>query len=135
MIPLILARISRAAERARASLDPAGLVLATGGALGIVWALISADSLGWASPEIVVTLAAGLVLGVAFVAWERRAADPMVPMRLFRRGPSRRATRPPSACSRCCWPGVLHGQFLETGLGYGPLGAGLRLLPGWATLT
>jgi MFS family permease len=25
-------------------------------------------------------------------------------------------------------------QFLETGLGYGPLGAGLRLLPGWATL-
>jgi MFS family permease len=26
-------------------------------------------------------------------------------------------------------------QFLETGLGYGPLGAGLRLLPGWATLT
>jgi MFS family permease len=26
-------------------------------------------------------------------------------------------------------------QFLQTGLGYGPLGAGLRLLPGWATLT
>ena len=26
-------------------------------------------------------------------------------------------------------------QFLETGLGYGPLGAGLRLLPGWAMLT
>ena len=26
-------------------------------------------------------------------------------------------------------------QFLQTGLGYGPLGAGLRLVPGWATLT
>ena len=25
-------------------------------------------------------------------------------------------------------------QFFQTGLGYGPLGAGLRLLPGWAAL-
>ena len=25
-------------------------------------------------------------------------------------------------------------QFVEAGLGYGPLGAGVRLLPGWATL-
>ena len=25
-------------------------------------------------------------------------------------------------------------QFLQTGLGYGPFGAGLRLLPGWAML-
>ena len=25
-------------------------------------------------------------------------------------------------------------QFLQTGLGYDPLGAGLRLAPGWATL-
>ena len=49
MIPLILARIP-AAERARASLDPVGLILATGGALGIVWALIRADGLGWAQP-------------------------------------------------------------------------------------
>jgi len=54
MIPLILARIPAAdpanttqgAERARTSLDPVGLVLATGGALGIVWALIRSDSLG-----------------------------------------------------------------------------------------
>jgi len=39
MIPLILVRIP-VAERARVSLDPVGLLLAAGGALGIVWALI-----------------------------------------------------------------------------------------------
>ena len=41
------------------------------------------------------------LLGAAFVAWELRAAQPMVPLRLFRSRPSRRATRPPSACSPC----------------------------------
>src|SRR6202030_2240669 len=42
MIPLILVRIP-VAERARVSLDPIGLLLAAGGALGIVWALIRAN--------------------------------------------------------------------------------------------
>ncbi len=105
MIPLILVKIqTEQAERARSSLDPVGLILATGGALGIVWALIRASRLGWASPEIVSVLATGIVLAVAFVAWELRAADPMVPLRLSARGPSPRATRPPSVYSPCCWP-------------------------------
>src|SRR6185295_3391119 len=71
MIPLITVRIP-VAERARVSLDPIGLLLAAGGVLGIVWALIRADSLGWTSPEIVAALAAGIVLGAAFVGWELR---------------------------------------------------------------
>jgi EmrB/QacA subfamily drug resistance transporter len=137
MVPLILAKIKTDdAERARTSLDPAGLVLATGGALGIVWALIRADSLGWASPEVVATLAAGFVLAVAFVAWELRAATPMVPLRMFRSRPIAAG----NAAAFCVFAMLLAmvffmAQFLETGLGYGPLGAGLRLLPGWATLT
>ena len=135
MIPLILTRIP-ATERARASLDPVGLILATGGALGIVWALIRADGLGWGSPEIAATLAAGIVLAVAFVAWELRAPDPMVPLRLFRSRPIAAG----NAAAFCVFAMLLAmvffmAQFLETGLGYGPLGAGLRLLPGWATLT
>jgi MFS family permease len=86
MIPLILARIP-AAERSRASLDPIGLLLAATSALGIVWALIRANTLGWTSPEIPATLAAGIVLGAAFIGWELRVADPMVPLRLFRSRP------------------------------------------------
>ena len=74
MIPLVLTRIPAAERESRASLDPAGLLLAAGGALCIVWALIRADSLGWTSPEIAATLAAGIVLGAAFIAWELRAA-------------------------------------------------------------
>jgi len=135
MIPLILTRIP-AAGRIRAGLDPAGLTLATGGALGIVWALIRANGLGWSSPEIVAALTAGAVLAAAFVAWELRAADPMVPLRLFRSRPIAAGNAATFSIFALLMAMVFFmAQFLETGLGYGPLGAGLRLLPGWATLT
>ncbi|MGH3249727.1 MAG: MFS transporter [Trebonia sp.] len=81
------------------------------------------------------TLVAGAVLTGAFIGWELRAAQPMVPLRLFR---SRAYSAGNAAC--LCVFAVLFGlvffmaQFLQTGLGYGPLGAGLRLAPGWATL-
>ena len=135
MIPLILTRIP-AAGRARASLDPAGLILATGGALGIVWALIRANSLGWPSPEDAATLAAGSCWRPPSWAWELQAADPMVPVRLFRS----RAFAAGNAAAFCVFAMLLGlvffmAQFLQTALGYSPLGAGLRLLPGWATLT
>ena len=68
MIPLVLAKIkTNSTERAGSRLDPVGLLLATGGALGIVWALIRANSLGWSSPEIVVTLTAGIILAALSV--------------------------------------------------------------------
>jgi EmrB/QacA subfamily drug resistance transporter len=135
MIPLILARIP-AADRIRARLDPIGLILSTGGAFGLVWALIRANSVGWASPQIAVTLAAGVFLAVAFVVWELRATKPMVPVRLFRSRPFAAG----NAAMFCVFAMLLAlvffmAQFLQTSLGYGPLGAGLRLLPGWATLT
>jgi len=134
MIPLIGTRLT-ASARVPARLDPLGLVLVTGGALGLVWALIRANSLGWASPQIVASMVAGAVLVAAFGGWELRAAQPMVPLRLFR---SRAYAAGNAAC--LCVFAVLFGlvffmaQFLQTGLGYGPLGAGLRLAPGWAML-
>src|SRR5580658_619240 len=125
MVPLILTRIGDTA-RARVSLDPAGLVLATGAALGV----------GWASPEIVATLVVGILLTVAFVAWELRTGHPMVPIRLF----SERSFAAGNAAAFSVFAMLLAlvffmAQYLQNALGYSPLGAGLRLLPGWATLT
>ena len=63
LIPLILTRLPASPvaglTRSEASLDPVGLILATGAALGLVWPLIRADSIGWGSREIIATLAAG----------------------------------------------------------------------------
>ena len=135
MIPLILTRMTATAGT-RANLDPVGLILATGGALGLVWALIRANSIGWASAQTVTTLTAGVLLAVVFVAWELRTANPMVPVRLF----GERSFAAGNAAAFTVFAMLLAlvflmVQFLQTGLGFGPLGTGLRLLPGWATLT
>jgi hypothetical protein len=120
----------------RASLDPIGLLLATGGALGLVWALIRANGIGWASPEIVATITIGALLAVVFVTWELRTANPMVPVRLF----GQRAFAAGNVAAFTVFAMLFTlvffmAQFLQNGLGYDPLGTGLRLLPGWAMLT
>jgi EmrB/QacA subfamily drug resistance transporter len=135
MIPLILTRMTASAGT-RAGLDPIGLLLATGGALGLVWALIRANGSGWASPEIVATLTAGALLAVVFVTWELRTANPMVPVRLF----CQRAFAAGNVAAFTVFAMLFAlvffmAQFLQNGLGYDPLGTGLRLLPGWAMLT
>jgi EmrB/QacA subfamily drug resistance transporter len=136
LVPLILTRITAAGEDAATRLDPAGLLLATGGALGLVWALIRANGIGWASPETTATLTTGAVLTTAFVAWELRTAHPMVPVRLFKD----RSFAAGNAAAFAVFAMLLAlvffmAQFLQNVLGYDPLGTGLRLLPGWATLT
>jgi EmrB/QacA subfamily drug resistance transporter len=112
------------------TLDVPGLVLVTGAALGIVWALVSGNSAGWDSLQVLGSLAVGAVLGIAFVAWELRAGAPMLPLRLFRS----RAFSAGNAAA-FLWSASLLGtlflvaQFLQNTLGYGPLGAGLLLMP------
>jgi EmrB/QacA subfamily drug resistance transporter len=117
------------------SLDIPGLALVTGAALAAVWGLMRGNSAGWASAEVIAALAAGLLLALAFAAWELRTRQPMVPMRLFR---SRALSSGIAACF--LFSAALYGtlfllpQFLQTAQGHGPLGAGLRLLPWTATL-
>ena len=80
-------------------------------------------------------LAAGLLLTAAFVAWELRAHAPMVPMRFFR-SPAFSSGIAASFLFYAALYATLFflPQFLQAVQGYGPLGAGLRLLPWTATL-
>jgi EmrB/QacA subfamily drug resistance transporter len=66
------------------SFDLAGAVLATAGLLALVLAVIRTDAAGWGSAEVLGLLAGAAVLLGAFVAVEARAADPLVPLHLFR---------------------------------------------------
>jgi EmrB/QacA subfamily drug resistance transporter len=128
-IPLALRRLAES-HGPRAPLDLPGLGLATGAALGLVWGLVRGSSAGWASPEVVGTLAAGAVLAVAFTVWETRARAPMLPMRLFAfRGFS--AGNAAIFLLNASLTGAVFftAQFLQVSLDQDPLGAGLRLLP------
>jgi EmrB/QacA subfamily drug resistance transporter len=131
--PLALAHM-RESRGPRALLDIRGLTLVTLGALGIVWALVRGNEAGWGSLEVLATSIAGVLLTLAFVRWELRAGEPMLPMRFFR---SRTFAAGNAAIfftfAALFGTVFFYAQLPQTALGYGPLGAGLRLLPYTAT--
>jgi MFS family permease len=119
----------------RAALDGPGLVLVTAAAFALVWGLVRGNAAGWGSVEVLGALGAGVVLAVVFVGVELRAREPMLPMTLFRGRPFAAG----NAAMFFLWGSGLGGlffmaQLLQNGLGYGPLGAGLRLMP-WGAVT
>jgi len=75
----------RRPRAARSRVDVAGGALCAVGLAGPVFALIEAPRRGFGDPLIVVALAGGLVVLASFVAWERRAPQPMLPLGLFTR--------------------------------------------------
>jgi EmrB/QacA subfamily drug resistance transporter len=112
------------------ALDLPGLALASAGLFGIVWGLIHGNGDGWTSPTIVTALAGGALGLAAFVAWELRTAEPMLPMRFFRD----RAFAAANGASLLMYFGMfgsifLLTQFFQTAQGYSPLESGLRVLP------
>ncbi len=132
-VGLVVAALSasrlRESRGPRPQLDIAGLVLAGVGLLALTWAAVRAPAVGWASAEVTGALAVGVILMIGFVAWERRARYPMLPLAYFRRRGFATAN------------GVIFFQFIsligslffitqlfQVGLGYSPLGAGLRIL-------
>ena len=134
-ICLALARIEESTAARRAPLDLPGLALVTLGALGLVWGLVRGNAAGWGSAEVAGALALGLGLIVAFVVWERRTPEPMLPMRFFRL----RGFAAGNAAVFCLFASLFAGvfffaQFMQVGLGYEPLSAGLHLLPWTASL-
>jgi EmrB/QacA subfamily drug resistance transporter len=116
------------------ALDFPGLALVSGGLLGIVWGLVNGNSDGWSSLEIAGALTVGGLLLASFVAWELKAAAPMLPMRFFRN----RAFAAANGASLFMYFGMfgsifLLTQFFQTAQGYSPLGSGLRILP-WTAM-
>jgi EmrB/QacA subfamily drug resistance transporter len=133
-IALVLARL-RESFGPKVALDIPGLVIVAAAALSLVWGLLRGNLAGWASAEVIAAFAGGALLAIAFVAWELRAPAPMMPMRLFKS-----AAFSSGITASLLFYAAMYGvlfllpQFLQSSLGYGPLGAGLRLLPWTATL-
>ncbi|MGW7265193.1 DHA2 family efflux MFS transporter permease subunit [Streptomyces sp. NPDC054842] len=128
VVPLVLRRVPESRGGA-ASVDTGGLVLVTGAALGLVWGLVRSHGAGWGSAEVTGALAVGGLCTVAFVAWQRAARHPMVPLALFRL-PGFAAGNAAGVFLYASLYGSLFftAQYFQTGRGDTPLGAGLHLL-------
>ncbi len=111
-------------------LDFAGLLLSTATIGAVVYAIIEAPSYGWTSTETLAAFALGAVLLVVFIAWERRVAQPMLDIRIFRNmrfsAASISVTVAFFALAGFIFLITQYFQFLK---GYGPLETGIRLLP------
>ena len=118
----------------RTALDVPALVLLLGAAFGLVWGLVRVSTTGWRNGSTLAALAGGAVLLAAFVAWERRAAAPMLPIRMFRRREFTAANLA-GLCMIASLTGAvfLVAQYCQLVLGESPLATGVRLLPWTAT--
>jgi EmrB/QacA subfamily drug resistance transporter len=73
------------ADRAHPSIDWLGAVLLAGGLSAIVlYTSLGGTTYAWGAPLMIALLVAGVAMLVAFVYVESRAADPILPLELFR---------------------------------------------------
>jgi EmrB/QacA subfamily drug resistance transporter len=110
--------------------DPGGTVLAAVSFGLLTYTIIEAGTAGWASGRTVGRWVASALLVAAFVAWEARAAQPMIEFDIFR--DPRFAVA--SAAVAILFFGLAGVTFMLTQiyqfiLGYSPLAAGVRSLP------
>jgi EmrB/QacA subfamily drug resistance transporter len=128
LVPLATSRLSESHGNSR-HLDLTGLGLASSGLFGIVFGLVRSQSLGWGDLQVIVPLATGAALVVAFIAYELRARDPMLPMQFF----TKRSFAVTNAVSLAMYFGMFGSifflsQYLQNVLHNTPLQAGVKLL-------
>ena len=110
--------------------DRVGFALSTATIALLVYTIIEAPNHGWGSTRTLVSFALTAALAAAFVAWERRTAEPMIDLSLFA-NPRFTAASVSVAISFFALSGFIflvtqYSQFLK---GWGPLSTGVRLLP------
>ena len=80
---LVLAAVPKTAKVEGRQVDIMGAALCSVALAGFVFALIEQPHYGWTSPVIFVPLAVGIAGFAVFLAYERRAAEPMLKLDLF----------------------------------------------------
>jgi MFS family permease len=117
-------------SRESRSYDLAGAVTATGAMLLLVYAVVEAPTVGWASAQTLLSLAGVVVLLAAFIAVELRTSAPLVRLGIFRSGALTRANIGAvtvfGAYVAFQFVGTL---YLQSMLGWSPLKAALAFLP------
>src|SRR5260370_22050357 len=110
--------------------DLPGVILSTGVMALLVFTIIEAPTYGWGSARSVAGFALSAVLLAAFIAWEQRAAHPMLDVRLFRNMRFSAASGAVTVSFFTLFGFIfLMTQYFQFIRGYGPLSTGVHLLP------
>src|ERR1700734_4187444 len=133
LVPIARAQLTESRGPAT-SLDLPGLVLASVGLFGIVLGVVRGNDHGWTSATVLPPIVIGALLVAAFIGWELRTREPMLPLQLFRN----RGFAVTNLASLLMFFGMfgsifLLAQFLQVVQHYSPLEAGVRTLP-WTAM-
>jgi EmrB/QacA subfamily drug resistance transporter len=127
---LVAASVPPSKNPDAAALDFPGLALSTAAMALLVFTIIEAPTYGWGSGRSVAGFAGSAVLLAAFIGWERRAAHPMLDVRLFRNMRFSAASGAVTVAFFTLFGFIfLMTQYFQFIRGYGPLETGVRLLP------
>jgi predicted MFS family arabinose efflux permease len=130
VVLLLSPRFLPETDRVRGSVDVAGALTVTAGMSALVYGLVNAGAAGWGNLTTSVSLAAALVVLLAFVLIERRAERPITPLRLFRD-----TTRSGAYVIRILIVGAMFStfyflsQYLQNVLGFSAFEAGIAYIP------
>jgi EmrB/QacA subfamily drug resistance transporter len=125
-----LAVVRESRDPSGRSLDLTGSGLVTLGLFCIVWGLLKSDSHGFGSGYVLAFLAAGLALLAAFVLWERRTPDPMLPLQFFARRLFSVSDVVMAVVSFAMFGAIFYcALYLQNIQGFSALQAGVRTLP------
>lgn len=111
-------------------LDLVGIALSVTGLVLLVYGIIDGGEHGFGRPVVWAVLVAAAVVLAAFIAWERRSPHPSLDVRLFR-DPRFTTAATVTALIFFAAFGVLFFMtfYLQLVRGYGPLAAGLMMVP------
>ncbi len=111
-------------------LDITGVLLASAGLFGVIFGVVRGNSHGWTSMSVLAGLIGGGLLVLAFLAYERRTAAPMLPLRFFRDRSFSAVNLASILFSFGMFGAIfLLAQSLQIVQHYSPLQAGIRTLP------
>ncbi len=119
------------ADMAHRHLDLAGAVTVTAGLVALVFALVRTETYAWGSAQVLVPLAAAVVLIAVFLFLQARVSKaPLVPLHIFRS----RSVSGGNVVMLMMFGALFGSWYFETlymqhVLGYSPLQAGLAFLP------
>ncbi|SCF82992.1 drug resistance transporter, EmrB/QacA subfamily [Streptomyces sp. Ncost-T6T-2b] len=110
--------------------DVPGVLLGCGGLVALVYGFSEAEPRGWTSPSVLTLLVAGVLLLVAFVWWQSRAASPLLPLHIVKDRVRAGALATMGLATIGMFGVFLFlTYYLQVVLGYPPVRTGLAFVP------
>jgi EmrB/QacA subfamily drug resistance transporter len=127
---LVARNVPTSRDPSAPSLDRPGFALSTAAIALLVYTIIEAPEHGWASARTLAGFGLAAALLAGFVAWERRTPEPMLDVRLFANLRFTAASGSVTVAFFSLFGFIfLMTQYFQFIKGYGPLSAGVHLLP------